>query len=137
MTTLIVFLSLAAAAAIGACSEPGAQSAHGRDAGSHDVVAALCEARAEIARDLGAAEAIFFDRTHDRLHDLARDTAEMDRSAAARLLEAKQTVEADLDEDAPRRVLAKDFDALIASTRRAVEVTSGLAPHCPEGRTGD
>jgi len=49
---------------------------------------------------------------------------------AARLLEAKETVEADLEEAPSRRVLTKDFDALIDSMRRALRVTSGIAPNC-------
>jgi hypothetical protein len=104
---------------------------------SQDVVTALCDAREEIGRDVGATEAIFFDGAHDGLHDLANDAAEMDRSVAARLLEAKQTVEADLEETPSRRVLAKDFDALLDSTRRALEATSVAAPNCRQGGDGD
>ena len=137
MTTSMVLLFLFAAAALGACSERGAPLAQSGGDQSQDIVTALCEARDDIGRDAGATEAIFFDRAHDRLHDLARDAAELDRSVAARLLEAKQNVEADLDEAPSRRVLTDDFDALIDSTRRALEVASGAAPNCRPGADDD
>ena len=54
--------------------------------------AALCEAAAEPAQ----ARALFFDRAHDALHDVARRLDDVDRAQAAQLLEAKQVVESEL-----------------------------------------
>jgi hypothetical protein len=57
-----------------------------------DAHAALCEAAAEPAR----ARALFFDRAHDALHEVARRVEESERPLAAQLLEAKEVVESDL-----------------------------------------
>jgi len=79
------------------------------------VVEALCEANDEAARDPEAARRIFFDRAHDALHDIATAAQEVDRSSAARLLEAKHAVETDLEAmGAPE--LASDLGRLIAAS---------------------
>jgi hypothetical protein len=107
------------AGACGGGDDGGTRS--GRFAGVHaEVCAALASAadgQLEVARDA-------FDDVHVGLHDLAVAAGEEDREVAARLLEAKQRVEADLD----RRSLA----ALVAPTAEAVRATGGAAPDtCP------
>ena len=57
-----------------------------------DAHAALCEAEAQPGR----ARALFFDRSHDALHTVARALDDVDRALAAQLLEAKETVESEL-----------------------------------------
>ena len=74
----------------------------------------LCESLA--AADVTGAEEAF-DRIHDQLHTLARETTETDRAAAARLLQAKQRVEADLAEDPALGELREHLDALEGRVR--------------------
>ena len=135
--TRLALLSCAfvTAGAVAACGEAQPQSETAPLDGQ--VVAALCEARGHVLRDAGTAKAIFLDRAHDELHDLAGEVAEIDRSAAARLLEAKQAVEAELERRSSSADLAEELRALIASTRRALEVISGSAPSCPQGGDDD
>ena len=64
-----------------------------------DAHAALCEAVARPAE----ARAPFFDRSHDALHTVARALEDVDRSLAAQLLEAKETVESELGPSRPAR----------------------------------
>lgn len=82
----------------------------------------LCQAlQAADAGDEKTARAVFFDRSHDGLHDLAARAAEIDRSLAADLLEAKQDVEALLDGDEYGSDLAAGLSALAAVTASATE----------------
>jgi hypothetical protein len=93
------------------------------------VVEALCEASDEAARDAEAARRIFFDRAHDPLHDIAAAAEKVDRSSAARLLEAKQAVEADLEATAAPE-LTSDLGRLIVATRDALEDLSVSTEGC-------
>lgn len=68
---------------------------------------------AEAARD-------FEDHAHQALHLLADETASIDRSAAARLLEAKQRVEDRLEHR--DRELASGIRELIAAANAALDV---------------
>jgi hypothetical protein len=97
-----------------------------------DCCAPLRGARAGGSR-AAEAQAIFVDRAHDGLHELARDVAEVDRSAAARLLEAKQAVEAEIERPSGGTALAEHLEALIASTRRALEATNQPVSGCAQG----
>jgi hypothetical protein len=95
------------------------------------VVDALCDAKDAAGRDPEEARMVFFDRAHDPLHDIAAAAEEVDRSSAARLLEAKQTVEADLDGMAGPE-LASDLGALVAATRDALKQLSVSVAGCDE-----
>ncbi len=97
--------------------------------------AGLCSARsAARSGDVAAARGAFFDRAHQPLHELAAGATARDRSAAARLLEAKEAVEAGLAQAAPN--LASDLDRLLAATASAVDAVGDPRPQsCPEGRT--
>jgi hypothetical protein len=68
----------------------------------------------------------FFDQSHDDLHELADEAAGDDRAAAAELLEAKEAVEADLEDSAA--TLADDLDTLVDATRAAVRATGASVP---------
>ena len=57
-----------------------------------DAHAALCEAAAQP----GQGRALFFDRSHDALHTVARALEDVDRARTAELLEAKERVEGQL-----------------------------------------
>ena len=90
----------------------------------------LCQTRAEAAQP-AAARGTYFDRVHQPLHELAADAARADRTAAARLLEAKQALERDLAGDTS--LLGDDLDRLLDATRRAIAATGRPAPEpCPE-----
>lgn len=94
------------------------------------VVDALCDATDAAERSRRTARMVFFDRAHDPLHDIAAAAGEVDRSSAARLLEAKQAVEADLDRMAPE--LASDLRTLVVATRDALKALSVSVPGCDE-----
>lgn len=65
---------------------------------------------------------------HGPLHELADATIDTDRAAAARLLEAKEAVEADLaDHATPPTELADHLQALIETTEVALAATTGAA----------
>lgn len=83
----------------------------------------LCEAamKAE-AGDMAGAEEVFYDIVHQALHDLAAATSEVDRELAARLLEAKESVESGLDTD--QADIGDVFQALVAAAGEAL-VTTG------------
>jgi len=57
-----------------------------------DANAGLCEA----AKSPDSARALFFDRSHEALHTVARGLEEVDRAQAAMLLQAKESVESEL-----------------------------------------
>lgn len=90
-------------------------------------VEGLCRA-ARAARDGDAAQArrAFLDTAHDPLHRLADRTAEQDRTAAARLLEAKERVEADLEGSQPS--LEQDLERLVDATRVAIRAGGEPVP---------
>jgi len=67
---------------------------------------------------------MFTDRIHDQLHDLAGRTEDSNRTAAARLLEAKAAVEAAAPAD-----LAGVLTELDAAMVNAIRATGGDAPN--------
>ncbi len=58
-----------------------------------DAHAGLCEAAASPA----TARTLFFDRSHEALHTVARGVEDVDRAQAGALLQAKEKVESELD----------------------------------------
>ena len=66
-------------------------------AGLVDAHAGLCQA----AADLPMARELFYDRSHQALHTVARALEDVDRAQAAALLEAMQKVEAEIDARPP------------------------------------
>jgi hypothetical protein len=121
----ITLLTLIWVLALGAC---GSDRARGPDGQLGTTLDALCEARMLASRGLiRDAEAEFQDRAHAYLHELARETSETDRQAAARLLETKQLVEqAFADPPEPRAVAA-----LLGDLRdRTAEAAGISAPAC-------
>jgi len=72
----------------------------------------LCQAR-EQARDAESARAVFFDESHQALHELAINLQDTDRAAAAELLEAKARVEATFDRPATSSLRKEMLDDLI------------------------
>lgn len=94
----------------------------------HDRLCAVL--RDAVRGDLQVARASFQDRVHGPLHDVAATAAKTDRAAAARLLEAKQRVEAALATNSDS--LAASLGAL-APTVRVALVAAGEPepPACP------
>ena len=95
-----------------------------------DAVENLCTARADAPHRLRAAEARFFDRSHETLHLIARALEDVDRPLAARLLEAKQKVEADFSGLASGDRVADDLGRLIGATRAALDRLAVPIPPC-------
>ena len=112
--------TLIAAFALGACAD-GADVG-GAQARAEAVQGGICEAAESAPRDTGDAQDAF-DRVHTDLHLLAAETEERDRAATARLLQAKQQVEADLRDGVDGDRLAIHLDALGVQLAEAVQAT--------------
>jgi len=88
---------------------------------------AVCQAAGSARQgDAIRARAIFLDDAHQPLHELAAAAQQSDRSAAARLLEAKGRVESGLEKASP--TLADDLFTLGATTGRAMAAAGGTDP---------
>lgn len=94
-------------------------------------VTALCTARAEAeAGDIEAVQAAFVGRAHIPLHVIAAAVEDEDRAAAARLLEVKQDVEAELAGKQDEEELVEGFQELIEVTVDTLEVLEIPAGAC-------
>lgn len=112
----------------GAVGAPDPSATTSAPAQVHDRLCAALTAAA--GGDLGTARASFQDRVHGPLHDLAAAATETDRAAAARLLEAKQRVEAALASNGDS--LATDLAALAPTVRAALVAIGEPEPDpCP------
>ena len=125
---------LVALVAVGAaaCGGPGAPDGSvGNDL--VEVTEALCTA----ADEPDLAEAIAgFQRVHGPLHDLADQVSQTDRQVAARLLVAKQQVEADIDEDPGASLLRPhlaDLSDAAAAALRSLDLP--VPATCPTPET--
>lgn len=118
---LLHILVLACALIGAACGDRSSSRAGRYD----DLYRGLCETR-QAASDPDAATNVFFDKAHQRVHELASDTARTHRQDAGRLLEAKQAVETDLQRNGEE--LPTDLDTLLAATRRAIAATGARTP---------
>ncbi len=91
-------------------------------------VQGLCDVRD--APDAPAANATFYDRTHQELHVIAAATEEQDRAKAASLLEAMQRVEAELERPLLPAGFSADVESLVGATREALASIGLDAPGC-------
>ncbi len=91
-----------------------------------DAHAALCQAAARP----DAARRLFFDRSHEALHTVARGLEGIDRAGAAELLQAKEKVESELPEPPP--TLRADLLDLADVYRRGLGRLAIAAPPCVE-----
>ncbi|HEX2117657.1 MAG TPA: hypothetical protein VHF91_00610 [Acidimicrobiales bacterium] len=89
-----------------------------------DAHAGLCEAADRIAE----ARALFFDRSHEALHTVARALEDVDRTQAAHLLQAKERVESELA--APGPSLSGDLSRLADVYRASLGRLAIDAPPC-------
>ena len=115
-----------------ACSD----QAGGSEAGLQRASQGLCDAQVLAFESNVPRAATVFDReAHGFLHDLAADLEEVDRAAAAGLLEAKQRLEAILAD--PVRADPQEVAVLITELQRALRdgaEAAGLpTPLCEEG----
>lgn len=94
------------------------------------VAGGLCEAARQAATDVNAARQTFFGRSHEALHLIARGLEEKDRAESARLLEAKQRVEADFTGAAPGAQVAADLGRLAEITRSSLDTFDVDADPC-------
>ena len=89
-----------------------------------DAHAGLCDAAADPAN----ARRIFFDRSHEALHTVARALDDVDRAQEAQLLEAKEKVESTLDPPGPH--LTDDLRRLADIYRASLGRLAITAPPC-------
>ena len=89
-----------------------------------DAHAGLCEAAASPA----TARALFFDRSHEALHTVARGVEDVDRAQAGALLQAKEKVESELDSRPAS--LSDDLRRLADVYRAALGRLAIEAPPC-------
>jgi hypothetical protein len=95
-----------------------------------EAVDGLCEARDEAATDVKSARTTFYDRSHEPLHGIARALEAVDRAMVARLLQAKEGVEAGLAASTPPPSLTADLDVLLQATRASLARLSVPPPSC-------
>ena len=84
------------------------------------IATGLCQAALEAPGDLAAAEKTFQSKSHDGLHLIARGLEDIDRTAAAALLEAKQKVEADFSKNVSGPQVAADLRHLADVNRSSL-----------------
>ena len=95
------------------------------------IAAGLCEAAAQAPTDVAAAEKTFNSRSHDGLHLIARGLEEVDREAAATLLQAKQKVEGDFSNAAAGEQVATDLRTLSEVTKSGLARFNVSVDACP------
>ena len=93
---------------------------------AHKAVCETVDLAGAGSEGLDRARRSFVDRAHEPLHELAAALDTVDRGAAARLLEAKQRVEADLADPARAGSVGHDLDALAVRVADAM-VAAGVA----------
>ncbi|MGH2696672.1 MAG: hypothetical protein ACRDIW_06745 [Actinomycetota bacterium] len=120
---------------LAACSDASGE-ADGLDARLARASQGLCDAQVlAFESNVPRAASVFDRETHGFLHELAADLEEVDRAAAAGLLEAKQRLEAILAD--PVRADPQEVVVLITELQRALRdgaEAAGLpTPLCEEG----
>ncbi|HKY75653.1 MAG TPA: hypothetical protein VJS45_05920 [Acidimicrobiia bacterium] len=95
------------------------------------IAAGLCEAAQQAATDISAAAKTFNSKSHDGLHVIARGLQEIDRPAAATLLEAKQKVEGDISNKVAGTQLAADLRSLSDVTKSSLARFNVTVDACP------
>jgi hypothetical protein len=120
----MLLLLLSACSAVASASASASQPAVRLPASSSGV----CQAITALP-DLSAAARAFTNLAHDALHGLAAD-ARLDRSMAARILEAMAKVHADFARSPDVALLKDDLTTLLAATDRALEALGVQVPPC-------
>lgn len=95
-----------------------------------DVYADLCRTRALAEPRTAAARDLFFGRVHAPLHLIARASEDQSRPVAARMLEAKNDVEAAFNGEATGRSIAVALERLLTSTAEALRSLGVTTSNC-------
>jgi hypothetical protein len=95
------------------------------------IAAGLCESAQQAPTDVAAAEKTFQGKSHDGLHLIALGLEDIDRAAAAALLEAKQKVEADFKNHVPGPQVAADLRQLSEVNRSSLTRFNLTVDACP------
>lgn len=90
----------------------------------------LCDTRWLAETNPTGARDLFFGRVHWPLHEIADRVAGVDRTVAARFLEAKNDVEATLNRGAPVAELSAALDSLLQWTEQALRSLGVTTPDC-------
>lgn len=98
-----------------------------------EAVTGLCTALERSGTDPLAARDAFYALSHDRLHMIAAAVQEVDRAAAASLLQAKAVVEEDFGRLPFPPSLPDDLDRLVTATRTALGALSIATVPCGGG----
>lgn len=135
LTLTAVVLALAGACSGGssreASVEVGGQSVPARRLEA--VAEGVCRAAGQAASDAEGARRTFFGQAHEGLHTIARGLEDVDRSAAAGVLVAKQAVEADFSGGKAASALVADLRRLAQATRAALDRLGVRVPACETG----
>lgn len=133
MAIVLVVLAAAACGTGSNSATSGGRSAARRTPASFTgVVAGLCDAQRQATSDAAASRATFFDRAHERLHEIARRLEDVDRTQAGAVLVTMQRAEADMAPGGDTTKLAPDLGALVDATRAGVHRLGFTAPACPK-----
>lgn len=95
------------------------------------ISAGLCEAAGQAATDVPAAEKTFASKSHDGLHLIARGLQDVDRPAAATLLEAKHKVEDDFSKKASGTQITTDLRSLAEANKAGLARFNVTVDACP------
>lgn len=136
MTRLVLSLTAVLAVLTG-CAAGSAERAPDPPRNRYrSALTAVCAAASEArAGDLPAARQAFYDTAHQALHELAADAASTDRPVAARLLEAKESVETGFSSPPAPAELASHLDALSVAAGDAITTATGTRPPSCEERS--
>jgi hypothetical protein len=126
----VVFLAILGSACLGQEETDPSGPSSVSQADADQVVGGLCEMSGEIRDDVVSGRTVFYDRVHERLHAIAAAAQEIDAVAAGSLLEAKQLVEADLEEPAAPAAYGERVDNLLVVTQEAVVLIGLDDPGC-------
>jgi hypothetical protein len=98
------------------------------DTALRDAITGLCEAAEAAKASVPKARVVFYDRSHDQLHELARRAQERDRAVTADLLVAKESVERDFLSPRSWPRVAGDLDRLDQAARAALRAVAIQPP---------
>ena len=91
----------------------------------------LCDAAEQAATDVTGAETTFQNKSHDGLHLVAKGLQDIDRTASATLLEAKEKVESDFSKKAPGTQVAADLRSLSDVLKSSLARFNVTVDACP------
>jgi len=118
--TLLLAVSACGGSGGGKSAPGGASTSTAVTSTLASAVDGLCLARSQVAGDPTAVRGTFYDRSHAAIHTIARELEPVDRALAARLLEAKEAVEVDVNAQPLGASSAADLDHLVDIARQGL-----------------